>query len=85
MEQCYKYGRHQECLKCYYITFGKTPASDSLIKAKYLAGKSCFYIYREKQRQIQFLSLSTGEMHQYKDSFCALMFEAVKLLGVSYD
>ena len=24
-------------------------------------------------------------MHQYKDSFCALMFEAVKLLGVSYD
>lgn len=85
MEQCCKYGRHQECLRCYHITFGKTPPSDSLNRAKYLAGKSCFYIYREKQRQLQFLSLSTGDVHQYRDSFCALMFETVKLLGASFD
>ena len=85
MEQCCKYGRYQECLNCYHITFRKTPESDSLDKAKHFTGKSCFYLYREKQRHLQFVSLSTAEMYQYRNSFCALMFDAVKLLGVSYD
>ena len=85
MKQCCKYGRYQECLNCYHITFGKAPLSDSLNKAKYLAGKSCFHLYREKQRQFQFISLSPASMYQYKDSFCALMFEAVKFLGISFD
>ena len=85
MEQCLKYGRYQECLNCYHITFGKAPLSDRLNKAKYLAGKSCFYLYREKQRQLQFVSLSPAVLYQYKDSFCVLMFETVKFLGVSFD
>ena len=85
MEQCCKYGRYQECLNCYRITFGKAPVSDSFNKAKYFTGKSCFYLYREKQRQLQFVSLPTAEMYRYRDSYCALMFEAVKLLSVSYD
>lgn len=85
MEQCCKYGRHQECLYCYHITFEKAPLSNSLNKAKYLAGKSCFSLYREKQRQFEFVSLSPADMYQYRNSFCVLMFEAVKLLGVSFD
>ena len=85
MEQCCKHGRYQECLNCYRIIFGKASKSNSLNRARYFAGKSCFYLYREKQRQLQFVSLSTADMYQYKDSFCGLMFEAVKLLGVSFD
>ena len=85
MEQCCKYGRYQECLNCYHITFVKEPLLDSLIRAKYLTGKSCFYIYREKQRQLEFVSLSNADMYRYRDSYCALMFEAVKFLGISHD
>ena len=85
MEQCCKYGKYQSCLNCYCITFEKATLSDAVNKAKYLVGKSCFYIYREKQRQLQFTSLSPADMHQYRNSFCALMFEAVKFLGVSVD
>ena len=85
MEQCCKYGRYQECLECYHITFGNKTLSSSLNKAKYFTGKSYFYLYREKQRLLQFVSLSTAETYQYRDSYCALMFQAVKLLSVSFD
>ena len=85
MEQCCKYGKYQSCLNCYCITFEKAALSNTVNKAKYLAGKSCFYLYREKQRQLQFISLSPADIHQYRYSFCALMFEAGKFLGVSID
>ena len=85
MEECFKYGKYYECYECYCSAIQTLPPSDFPVSGKYITGKSCFYIYKEKQRLLQFVSLPEGDMYLHRDSCFSFMFETIKLLGASID
>jgi len=85
MEECFKYGKYFECYECYCNAVQTSSSLDFPGRSKYLAGKSCFYIYKEKQRLLQFVSLPEADMYLLRDSCFSFMYETIKLLGASSD